>query len=84
MKLPVTIQEQRLWLRAIGKVLFDEQYELIDGTLNISIEPFANIGGQGVSDYEISFRAKALENIFVQAQKEYNEAVSFGLLEDEK
>lgn len=84
MKPPFTIQEQRLWLRAIGKVLFDEQYELIDETLNISIEPIANIRGHGVSDYGISFRAKALESIFVQTQNEYNKAVSLGLLEDDK
>lgn len=72
---PLTYKEQRLWLRALGKVLFEEQYTLMDGSISISVGPEPG-------EFGLNLRIIDGTPIQVQAQFEFEKAVELGMLED--
>lgn len=72
---PLTYKEQRLWLRALGKVLFEEHYTLMDGSISISVGPEPG-------EFGLNLRIIDGTSIPVQAQLEFENAVELGMLED--
>lgn len=70
---PLTYKEQRLWLRALGKVLFEEHYTLMDCSISVGPEP---------GEFGLNLRIIDGTPIQVQAQFEFEKAVELGMLED--
>lgn len=66
MKLPVPYEDQALWLKALGKVLFDQNYTLVDGTLCVSLG-----GPVAAPEHTIQFGAANCLNLFEQARLEF-------------
>jgi hypothetical protein len=66
MKLPVPYEDQALWLKALGKVLFDQNYTLVDETLCVSLG-----GPVATPEYTIRFGAANRLNLFEQARLEF-------------
>ena len=66
MKLPVPYEDQALWLKALGKVLFDQNYTLVDETLCVSLG-----GPVAAPEHTIQFSAANCLNLFEQAQLEF-------------
>lgn len=73
--IPLTYKEQRLWLRALGKVLFEGNYTLMDGSLSISVGP-------DLGEFEVNLRIIDGTPIPMQAELEFEKAVELGMLED--
>ena len=72
---PLTYKEQRLWLRALGKVLFEGNYTLMGGSISISVGP-------DPGEFGVNLRIIDGTSIPVQAEFEFEKAVELGELED--
>lgn len=70
----LTYEEQKLWLRALGKVLFEADYEFLDGSPSITIGPERG-------DFCLSFRTIGSIPIYIQAQTEFEKAIELGVLD---
>lgn len=71
----LTYEEQCLWLRALGKVLFEGNYTVLQDSIVITTGPDPGYFG-------ISFRTISDVPIIYQTRKEFNDAVKLGMLED--
>lgn len=72
---PLTCKEQRLWLRALGKVLFEANYILMDDSISISVGP-------DPGEFGVNLRIIDGTPIPMQAEFEFEKAVELGMLED--